>query len=110
MTSRRYDVSGILSAKESAGGWNELAKRTGINRGTLKYIGEGKRNPSHDLAKQLVKLKLIAPIRRTPRLKPIPWQKVAKALAIGRNHMVGALVTNGIDHERAEEIAARVWG
>ncbi len=107
MTSKRYDVSRIIEAKEAAGGWNELAKLSGINRGTLKYVGEGKRNPSPKLAERLLKVGLIESIRK-PR-PSIPWRKVAVWLADNPANMVTALVIHGVDREKSEQIAARIW-
>ncbi len=110
MTSRRYDVSRILEAKEAAGGWNELAKLSKINRGTLKYVGEGKRNPSPKLAERLLKVGLIEPVRRAPREKPVPWRRIAVHLAPSEWHLTVALMQCGIDQDKAQALAERWKG
>lgn len=104
MTSRLYDVSPMIGAMRAAGGWNALARSSGINRGTLKYIGEGKRSPSRQMAKKLIKMGLINAIERKPI---VPWKRIAMSLLCGPNHLIGVLVTLGVDRDVAQSIAER---
>ncbi len=73
--------------------------------GLLTQISKGERRPQSWLCDLLG----IAEPERKPRQPTVPWRKVSVWLADNPANMVTALVIHGVDREKSEQIAARLW-
>lgn len=103
---RKSDIDKKLFIERcrEAGSLRKLAARLDIPAGTLSCIAWGTRKPNASHRRKLIKAGLMpAP---TP---PIPWRKVAVWLADNPTALIGALTSQGVEQERADEIAARIW-
>jgi hypothetical protein len=73
--------------------------------GLLTQIREGTRRPQPWLCDLLG----IPEPERKPRPAPIPWRRVVRSLVIGPNHLIGILVTHGVDHQLAAMAADKMF-